>query len=83
MGDTFPIFIFVVVILHFYIRISVYLDGLISIFIHTHIHTRFLMRGFVDGCMFGWVSDGLFLPVNVSVSGCYFIIILRKNLISL
>ena len=43
-----------------------YLDG----FTHVHIHTRFLMRGFVDGCMFGWVSDGLFLPVDVLVSGC-------------
>ena len=32
-------------------------------------HTRFLMRGFVDGCMLGWVSDGLFSSVIVRFWG--------------
>ena len=34
------------------------------LYIYIYTHTRFLMRGFVDGCMFGWVSDGLFLLVQ-------------------
>jgi len=84
MGDTFPIYSFFLSWLLFCIFIIgpsvTYLDG----FTHVHIHTRFLMRGFVDGCMFGWVSDGLFLPVDVLVSGCccccyYYSMIQNKN----